>query len=185
MLNCAGSEVMALKIRNMVLCALFASLMAVCAWIAVPIGGGAVYTLQTFAVFLALLTLGGMRGTVAIFVYLCLGAVGLPVFSGFRGGFGSFFDLTGGYLWGFLIIGLVYWLLTGLFGAKMRIPAAILGMLFCYLCGLLWFCVSQAGGFRVSSLGPAFLVSVLPYLLPDAVKIALAFLLSHRLKRFV
>ena len=80
-----------MKIRNMVLCALFAATMALCAWIAIPFGN-VVFTMQSFAVFLALLTLGGGQGSAAILVYLCLGAVGLPVFSGFYG-----------YLYGFLL----------------------------------------------------------------------------------
>ena len=174
----------ALKIRNMVLCALFAALMAVCAWIAVPLGS-IVFTMQSFAVFLALLTLGGSRGMAAVLVYLFLGAVGLPVFSGFRGGLGALLGVTGGYLWGFVASGLVYWLLTFLLGTKMRIPAVILGILCCYGCGMLWMAFSQLGGFTEDALVTAFLQGVLPYLLPDTAKIALAFLLSQRLKRFV
>lgn len=168
----------------MVLCALFASLMTVCAWISVPLGSF-VFTLQSFAVFLALLTLGGSRGTAAIFVYLCLGAVGLPVFSGFRGGLGALLGITGGYLWGFLLCALIFWLLTGLFGKIARIPAAILGMLCCYGCGIAWMAFCQTGELSQSALGAAFLQGAAPYLLPDGVKIALAFLLSHRLEKFV
>ena len=173
-----------MKVRNMVLCALFAALMAICAWICIPLGNF-VFTLQSFAVFLALLTLGGSRGTASVFVYLCIGLAGLPVFSGFRGGFGAFFDLTGGFLWGFLLCGLLFWLLTALFGKKARIPGAILGMLCCYGCGMLWFCTVRNGGIDAGSLGSAFFLCVLPYLLPDGIKIALAFLLSHKLKKFV
>lgn len=173
-----------MKVRNMVLCALFAALMAICAWIAVPLGS-LVFTLQSFAVFLSLLTLGGGRGTAAIFVYLSLGAAGLPIFSGFRGGLAAFFDVTGGYLWGFLFSGLIFWLMTGLFGEKMRIPGVIFGLLCCYACSALWLCIIQSGGPQYSFWGTAFLLSSLPYLLPDALKIALAFFLSHRLKNFV
>ena len=77
-----------LTVRDLVLCALMAALLAVCAWISFPVLEIA-YTLQTFGVFFALLVLGGARGTLAIFVYILLGAVGLPVFTGFRGGIGS------------------------------------------------------------------------------------------------
>ena len=80
-----------MKTKYLVLCGLFAALMAVCSWIAVPIGS-VTYTLQTFAVFLALMTLGGKWGSLSIFVYLCLGMVGLPVFSGFQGGLGAMFQ---------------------------------------------------------------------------------------------
>lgn len=173
-----------MKIRNMALCGLFAALIAVCAWIAVPLGS-LIFTLQSFAVFLGLLTLGGSRGTAAILVYLCLGAVGLPVFSGFRGGFGAILGITGGYLWGFLGSGLVFWLITGCIGEKMRIPALVVSMLVCYGCGAAWMAFSQTGSLSAAALLSACLQGVLPYLLPDGAKLTLAFLLSRRLKSFV
>ena len=92
----------------MTLSSLFAALLAVCAWICIPVGDIAV-TLQTFGVALALLLLGGKWGTVSIGIYLLLGMVGLPVFSGFRGGIGALAGVTGGFLWGFLASGLIFW----------------------------------------------------------------------------
>ena len=102
------------SLRDMVLCALFAAILAVSAWLTVP--GEVPFTLQTFGVFAALGLLGGKRGTIAIALYLVLGAVGLPVFSGFRGGFGVLLGTTGGYIFGFLLSGLLYWALTALLG---------------------------------------------------------------------
>ena len=104
------------SLRDMVLCALFAAILAVSAWLTVP--GEVPFTLQTFGVFAALGLLGGKRGTIAIALYLVLGAVGLPVFSGFRGGFGVLLGTTGGYIFGFLLSGLLYWALTALLGNK-------------------------------------------------------------------
>ena len=95
-----------LRTRDMTYIALFAVLMIVCAWISIPITTIS-FTLQTFAVFAALLTLGGRRGTYAVVVYLLLGAVGLPVFSGFRGGPAALLGATGGYILGFLASALV------------------------------------------------------------------------------
>ena len=69
----------------MVLCSLFAALTAICAWIAIPLPAIS-FTMQTFAVLLTLGVLGGRWGTVSILLYLLLGLVGLPVFTGFRGG---------------------------------------------------------------------------------------------------
>ena len=86
-----------MKTRDMALCALFAALLAVCAWLVIPIGD-VPFTLQTFGVFAALGLLGGKRGTIAIAVYLLLGAVGAPVFAGFKGGPGALFGATGGCL---------------------------------------------------------------------------------------
>jgi biotin transport system substrate-specific component len=84
----------------MTLAAFFAALITVCSWISLPVADIA-FTMQTFGVFLALGLLGGKWGSVAIAIYLLLGAVGMPVFSGFRGGVGMLAGVTGGYLWGF------------------------------------------------------------------------------------
>lgn len=163
------------KIRNMVRASLFASLCAVCAWIAIPIPPIAV-TLQTFALLLALGTLGGRWGTVTIGLYLLLGLVGLPVFSGFRGGAAALMGPTGGFLWGFLAAALVYWLLQRL--GKLTAMAA--AMVVCYLCGCGWF--SHYAG---TSLGSSFTVCVVPYLIPDAIKLWLAWSVSRRLGKHI
>ena len=159
--------------RNMVRAALFAGAMAVCAWLAVPISDIG-FTMQTFGVFLALGLLGGKWGTVSIGLYLMLGLVGLPVFSGFRGGIGALVGVTGGYLWGFLAAALIYWVLER-FG---KLPAMVAGQIVCYLCGSLWFAVYSGGG-----MGLILLRCVVPYLIPDGVKIGLAYTLSRRLAR--
>ena len=86
------------RTRAMVYIAAFAALMAACAWISIP--AAVPFTMQTFGVFLALGLLGGRRGTIAVLVYLLLGAMGLPVFAGFMGGFGVLLGTTGGYLAG-------------------------------------------------------------------------------------
>lgn len=157
----------------MVLCSLFAAMIAVCAWISVPVADIA-FTLQTFAIFLTLGLLGGKWGSAAILIYLLLGAAGMPVFSGFRGGIGALAGVTGGYLWGFLLSGLVYWALER-FG---KLPAMIAGQLVCYMCGSIQFALYAGGGLWV-----ILLRCVVPYLIPDAVKIALAHTLCRRLAR--
>lgn len=160
----------------MVRSAIFAALMAVCAWISIPVPDIA-FTMQTFAVFLTLGLLGGKWGTVSILIYLLLGCVGLPVFSGFQGGFGVLLGVTGGYIWGFLAAGLVYWALE-----KLCKPFGfIAGILCCYLCGSLWFSL-YAGS---AGLLAAVVKCVVPYLIPDAVKLTLAYALSRRLKKYV
>ena len=85
------------NVRKMVLCSMMAALTAVCAWIAIPIPPISV-TMQTFAIFLTLGILGGKWGTVSVLLYLLLGVVGLPVFTGFRGGAAALLDATGGFL---------------------------------------------------------------------------------------
>lgn len=172
-----------MKIRNMALCGLFAALLALCAWLCVPVGDVA-FTLQTFAVALTLLLLGGKRGTVAVFVYLLLGTVGLPVFTGFQGGIGALLGVTGGYIMGFLVWALLYWLITAIAPNK-QILAMVLGLIACYAFGSFWFSRVYLANGGAMGIGLVLLKCVVPYLLPDAVKIGLAFLLSSRLKRFV
>ena len=74
------------KTYDMVYIAVFAVLMAICSWISIPTV--VPFTLQTFGVFLAIGVLGGKRGSLAVLVYILLGAIGVPVFAEFTGGIG-------------------------------------------------------------------------------------------------
>ena len=171
--------------KNMARCALFAALMCLCAWISLPFGSTPI-TLQTFALFLTLELLGGKYGSLVCLIYLLLGAAGLPVFSGFRGGFGMLLGATGGYLWGFLLCSLLYWLITHLFGKNLpiRLAAHLGGLLLCYALGTTWFygVYLQVG----SELGIGFVLlkCVVPFVLPDLLKLFLALGLAKKLKRF-
>ena len=164
-----------MKIRNMTLAGLFAALLVICAWISLPLGSLRV-TLQTFGIFLALLTLGGKWGSVSILVYIGLGIIGLPVFSGFQGGLGVLAGPTGGCIVGFILTGLLYWLAEMLLPVNKytKIALLALGMLICYLTGWLWYC-------RYAPIN--FLLWCLPYLLPDIGKLILALFLSRRLEK--
>ena len=81
-----------------------AALLAVSSWIAV--GAPITVTMQTFSLSLILILLGGKKGTVATLLYLAIGAVGLPVFSGFRGGIGHILSESGGFIFGFVLFSL-------------------------------------------------------------------------------
>lgn len=165
--------------------ALFAVLMAVCAWITIPMT--VPFTLQIFAVFAALVTLGGRRGTYAVVVYLLLGAVGLPVGAGFQGGLGWLLGTTGGYIVGFLCIALLYWLLTAKLGESLPvvIAACVLGLTLCYAFGTAWFMAVYAQNSGPVGLMTALGWCVFPYIIPDLVKLVLAVLLSRRVKQFL
>ena len=176
------SEVTAVKSKYLALSAMFAALTALCAWLSLPLGS-VTFTLQSVSVALCLLLLGGKWGTVSILVYLLLGAAGLPVFSGFRGGIVMLLGPTGGFLVGFLAMALVYWVATALFGEKCHLWALMIGQLLCYFLGTLWVMdtyVKQGGS---ASFGAVMLLTVAPYLLPDAAKLTLAWLLAKRLHR--
>jgi biotin transport system substrate-specific component len=160
-----------MKIRTMTRCALFAALMAVCSWLSVPMGNGAV-TMQTLGLFLTLGLLGGVKGCGAVLIYLCLGMVGLPVFSGFQGGLGVLLGPTGGYIWGFLVSAVLYWSLEKHLPLWLNL---ILCQLICYLCGILWYSLAYSHD--------RLWLLVLPYLIPDGIKLCLSLLLIQKLRR--
>ena len=127
------------KVLDLVYVAIGAALIAICSWISIPTA--VPFTLQTFAVFFVLLSLGGERGTLATLVYVLLGAVGVPVFAGFSGGIGVLLGSTGGYIIGFLFTGLIYILFTKFFKKNIviKIVALVLGLAVCYAFGTAWF----------------------------------------------
>ena len=175
-----------MKTRDMALCALFAALLAVCAWLVIPIGD-VPFTLQTFGVFAALGLLGGKRGTIAIAVYLLLGAVGIPVFAGFKGGIGTLFGTTGGYLVSYLFMGLIVLLAETLFGDRtiVFLIAGVIALAVCYAFGTAWFVVAYARTAGPISWAAALGKCVIPFVLPDLAKLALAVLLRDRVLRYM
>lgn len=170
-----------MRTQELARAALFAALIAICSWISIPTA--VPFTLQTFAVFLALGVLGGKLGTLSVAVYLLLGAVGLPVFAGFQGGLGALLGTTGGYLAGFLLTALTVWGAERRLGksAPVFLVSCLLGLALCYLFGSVWFAAVYA-----AASGPVGLAAVLgwcvfPFVLPDLAKLALAITLSRRL----
>ena len=164
-----------LKTRDMAHIALGIALLAVCAFISIP--ATVPFTLQIFGVFFVLEYLGGKRGAIAVWLYLLCGAVGLPVFSGFRGGFSVLLSATGGFIMAFAAVALLYFVLS-----FFKLPhwahylVAAVSLLLIYFGGSAWF-VYMMGG----SIKHALLVCVVPFVLFDVIKIVLAFLLSARL----
>ena len=164
---------------------LFAALMAICAWISVPMPAPLVpFTLQTFAIFAAVTTLGGRRGTYAVGVYLLLGLVGLPVFTGFRSGPGTLLGTPGGYILGLFVCALVSWLVTAWLGESLwaMLLGGTLGLAACYAFGTAWFLLLYIRTTGPMSLGAALGMCVVPYILPDLCKLALAVLVSRRVR---
>lgn len=171
--------------RDMAYVAIFAVTIAICSWISIPTT--VPFTLQTFAVFLAVGVLGGRRGTFAVLVYILLGAVGLPVFAGFSGGLGALLGTTGGYIIGFFFSALLYWAMTKVLGEKtpVMVVAMVLGLIVCYAFGTVWFMTVYARNSGAIGLGTALGWCVIPFIIPDLVKIALAVGLTRLLKPHV
>lgn len=169
------------KTYDLVYVSIFVVLITICSWISIPLT--VPVTLQTFGVFIAVGLLGGKRGTLAVLVYILMGAIGLPVFSGFTGGIGILAGTTGGYIAGFLFSALLMWGIEKLFGRGTPVLAGsmVLGLIACYAVGTLWFMTVYA-----ASSGPVGILTVLgwcvfPFIIPDIAKIVLALVLSKRL----
>ena len=168
------------KTYDMVYIAVFAVLIAICSWISIPTT--VPFTLQTFAVFLAVGVLGGKRGSLSVLIYILLGAIGIPVFAGFSGGFGILLGSTGGYIIGFLFSALLMWGMEALLGKKTWVLglSMVLGLIVCYAIGTVWFMVVYTKNSGPVELAAVLSWCVIPFIIPDLIKIALALVLSKR-----
>lgn len=171
------------KTQTLTRTAMGAVIIALCAWISIP--AAVPFTLQTFGIFLVLAVLGSRQGTASILVYILLGLIGLPVFAGFSGGAGVLLGPTGGYIFGFALMGLCC-----LAADKLPLPAAakpwigsVTGLVLCYVFGTLWFLQVAAMGGKVYSLPAVLGMCVVPFVLPDCIKLALALAIGRRLAR--
>jgi len=157
-------------------------MIAVCSWISVP--SVIPFSMQTFAIFLAVNLLGAKKASVAIALYIITGSIGLPVFSGFRGGLSALISPTGGFIFGFFMIPLSVKIISCIFKNKRSaiIPGEIAGLFFCYILGAAWFTVSS-GNLSITAFLSSVAISVIPYIIPDILKLYAAYLLFHRLEK--
>ena len=162
------------KTYDIVYIAVFAVIMAICSWISIPTA--VPFTLQTFGVFVAVGVLGGKRGTLSI-----------SVFAGFSGGIGVLAGTTGGYIIGFLFSALVMWAMEKLPGKKsvMQIVSMIVGLIVCYAFGTAWFMIVYSRANGAVGLATVLGWCVIPFIIPDIIKIVLAYGLSRKLRKFV
>lgn len=163
--------------RRLVLIGLFGGLMGLISQLSLPLPGGVPVTLQVFAAALAGYLLGPLPGTAAVAVWLTLGALGLPLFSGFQGGTARLLGPTGGFLLGFLILAFF----CGTVRNRSRFSRwgmGLLGLLLCHGWGVLWFCILG----RVDLL-PGLLTASLPYFPKDCLLLLGADFCARRLLR--
>jgi biotin transport system substrate-specific component len=166
------------KLRWMVLASLMAALTAAGAYILVPIGPVPI-VLSTLFVLLSGLLLGSRWGLVSMALYLLVGAIGMPVFSGGRGGLAHFLGPTGGYLFGYVFASWV----TGLIAERSRgilifeILSVLTGSLAIYSLGLPWLkMVTQMSWTKT------FMVGMIPFLIGDGVKASVAIILARAVR---
>lgn len=173
------------KIRSITYCGLFIALITVCSWISIPTT--VPFTLQTFGVFAAVGILGGKLGTIAVIGYVILGTIGVPVFSGFSGGVGVIAGTTGGYIVGFIFAALAMWLVEKILGRKpwVLILSMIAGLIVCYAFGTAWFMIVYTAKTGTVGLGAVLSWCVVPFIIPDAVKIACAAIITEKAGKYI
>lgn len=126
------------------------------------------------AIYFALYLLGWKKGTVSYLVYLLIGIVGLPVFSGFTGGIAKFLGPTGGYIVGFIPMAIISGIVIDRFKSRwIQLLGMLVGTAVCYAFGTAWFCL-QTG----SALVPALGLCVFPFIPGDLIKMVAAMLLG-------
>jgi biotin transport system substrate-specific component len=166
------------KLRWIVLSSLMAGLMAVGAYIHIPVGPIPIVLTNLF-VLLAGLLLGSRWGIASAGLYLFVGAIGMPVFYGGKGGLAHLLGPTGGYLFGFVLCAWV----AGFFSERFRhrlggeILAVIIGSLIIYGLGVPWLKI-----FTKMSWNKAWMVGMIPFLIGDAIKAAVAVVLASSVR---
>ncbi len=164
---------------QLVLCAVFAALTAVCAQITIPIGTVPI-SLSLLPPLLCAALLRPRYAVLSMAVYLLMGLCGLPVFSGMSGGPGKLFGVTGGYILGYIPCVLLASILIhrAWDSIILKCTAMALGVIVCYVFGTVWFMV-----IRGTDLMSTLSICVFPFLPFDALKILLAAFLSDRLEK--
>ena len=168
-----------IRTKQMVLIALMTAVTCVLGPLSIPLPFSPVpISLTNFAIFLAIFVLGMKNGTISFIIYLPLGAVGVPVFSSFRGGLQILAGPTGGYLIGFIFLALIMGFALDHFDRKLvpTIIGMIIGMAVCYAFGTVWLAKLLSLSFK-----EGLMMGVIPYLPGDAAKIIIAAIVGTKL----
>lgn len=171
------------KTRDIVYMSVFTAMISICSWISIP--ASIPFTLQTMGVFTTVGLLGGKRGTLTVLTYILLGAIGIPVFAGFTGGVSVLLGTTGGYIIGFLLSALLMWGIETIMGRNQIVLAfsMIAGLIVCYVFGTAWFMLIYTQHSGVIGLSTVLGLCVIPFIIPDLIKIGVALFLTNRLKK--
>lgn len=168
-----------IRTKQMVLIALMTAVTCVLGPLSIPLPFSPVpISLTNFAIFLAIFVLGMKNGTISFIIYLLLGAVGVPVFSSFRGGLQVLAGPTGGYLIGFIFLALIMGFALDHFDRKLvpTIIGMIIGMVVCYVFGTVWLAKLLSLSFK-----EGLMMGVIPYLAGDVAKIIIAAIVGPKL----
>ena len=166
------------KNYTMVITALMAAVTCILAPLSIPIGPIPI-SLTNFAIYLSLYLLNWKMGTLSYIIYLLVGLVGLPVFSGFTGGVGKLAGPTGGYIIGFIPMAIIAGIVIDKYSEKwlLCLLAMIVGTIVCYALGTAWLAYEAK-----MDMMAALWAGVIPFIPGDLVKMALAILIAPKIR---
>ncbi|WP_250674367.1 biotin transporter BioY [Paraclostridium ghonii] len=171
---------MKLNTKDLIICAMFASITAILAQIAIPLPFSTVpLTMQVFAVTISGVILGAKKGFISQVIYILLGAIGMPVFAQMSGGAGIIFGYTGGFIMAFPLMALLIGYISEKYNSISSIMISmILALIINYTIGTLWYSFVAGVGFM-----EGFMVCVVPFILIDLVKVGLATTIGLTIKK--
>ncbi len=157
-----------IEIKKIVISAIFTAVIAATAWISIPTPFGINLTFTLFGVCLTGFVLGAKYGFMSTAVYIALGAIGLPVFSLFSGGF----------LWGFLFTAVLCGISSKLKKKLFKYLLMFFSVLICHMAGVTQFCVVSGNNLYTS-----FLTASLPFLAKDVILVFVAYGVAQKIRR--
>lgn len=161
------------SVTTIVRIGMFVAIIAILSQIAIPMPFGVPITLQTFALALCGYILGYKYGTLATIVYVLLGSIGIPVFANLSGGISVLFGMTGGFIWGFIVMALLSGLHIKFDSKVIGIMLGLVGLAICHILGVIQFSMVTATGVL-----KAFTLVSVPYLIKDVVSVVLAYYIA-------
>lgn len=166
------------KIHTLTKTAIVTAVICVLAPLALPIGPVPI-SLATLAIYFALYLLDWKLSALSVVVYVLIGMVGLPVFSGFTGGMGKLMGPTGGYIVGYIPMALLSgWIICRYQNRWIQFAGLVGGTALLYVLGTAWFCIATG-----NPVGAALGMCVVPFIPGDLIKIAAAMLLGPQIQK--
>ena len=171
-----------LKLKNSILIALFSVILLICSRISIPYV--IPFTLQSLGVFLTFGILGGKRGLLSLLLYFTLGLIGIPISASGEAGINLFFNPTTGYIIGWFLCGVMFWIVETKFGNcnKTRIIIFSIGTIICYAAGTVWFMLIYAYNKTAIGVWTALCYCVFPFIIFDIIKLLVATILTNKLQ---
>lgn len=169
------------KIKTMTMMSLMTAILCIFGPITLPIPISPVpISLVTFVIYLSAYILGMRQATISCLLYLLIGFVGLPVFSGFTGGVGRILGPTGGYMIGYVFMAVIsgFFIDRWIIKRVLHIVGMVLGTIICYLFGTIWLSIQAGMSFSVA-LG----AGVVPFLIGDSLKIIMAVSIGPHIRK--